>query len=474
MTRGSLAPTTTYDPAAGVFDEAFAADGTPRPAYVDLLAALNRMDLAALAADLEEDIAARDVSFRADGAEPEPFRLDPVPRLFGAEDWELLARGLRQRVRALDHFVADVYGERAIVDAGVVPARALDSCDHLEPRLGELPAPAVRIAIAGLDVVRDAQGEFRVLEDNVRTPSGLAYMLAARAALGRRFPDQLIEQAVPVDDTVAMLRRALIAAAPEGVDEPSIVVLSDGPANSAFWEHRRLARELGLPGVVLDDLSVRSGRLHARCDGSERPVDVVYRRTDEDRLTDENGRLMSVGAALDEPLHTGRLAVVNGFGTGVADDKLIHAYAEDMVRFYLDEDPLLRSVRTYDLGAPEMLEMALDRIEELVIKPRSGHGGRGVVVAPHARAQDVREAADAIRSDPGSFVAQELVMLSRHPTVVDGRLEPRHVDLRPFVFLTPEDTEVAAGGLTRVALERDALVVNSSQRGGAKDTWVLR
>jgi uncharacterized circularly permuted ATP-grasp superfamily protein len=474
VTRGSLAPTTTYDPAAGVFDEAFSADATPRPAYVDLLAALAGMDLAALAAALDEHVAAREVNFRADGAEPEPFRLDPVPRLFEGEEWAGLARGLRQRVRALDSFVADVYGERAIVEAGVVPARALDSCDHLEPRLGELPAPPVRIAIAGLDIVRDTKGEFRVLEDNVRTPSGIAYLLAAREALERRFSDQLAEQAVPLDDIVAMLRRALIAAAPEGVDEPSMVVLSDGPANSAFYEHRRLARELGLPGVVLGDLSVRSGRLHARCDGSERPVDVVYRRTDEDRLTDERGRLTTVGAALYEPLHTGRLAVVNGFGTGVADDKLIHAYAEDMVRFYLDEDPLLRSVRTYDLGDHEMLEMALDRIDELVIKPRSGHGGRGVIVAPHARAQDIRDTADEIRADPGSFVAQELVMLSRHPTVVDGRLEPRHVDLRPFVFLTPEDTEVAPGGLTRVALERDALVVNSSQRGGAKDTWVLR
>jgi uncharacterized circularly permuted ATP-grasp superfamily protein len=273
---------------------------------------------------------------------------------------------------------------------------------------------------------------------------------------------------------VEMLGRALAAAAPDGVDEPSIVLLSDGPANSAFYEHRRLARELGVPGVTLDDLSVRSGRLHARCDGSIRPVDVVYRRTNEDRLTDESGELTTVGAALHEPLRTGRLAVMNGFGTGVADDKLIHAYVEDIVRFYLGEEPLLRSVRTYDLGAPEMLEMALDRIDELVIKPRTGHGGRGVVVAPHAHPTDIRRTAEEVRADPTSYIAQELVMLSRHPTVVDSHLEPRHVDLRPFVFLSPAGAEVAPGGLTRVALERDALVVNSSQRGGIKDTWVLR
>jgi uncharacterized circularly permuted ATP-grasp superfamily protein len=472
--RGSIAPISPYHPDAGIFDEALEADGSPRPAYGDLLAVLERTDLGALAAALAEDVAASGVSFRADDSQGDSFCLDAVPRLLEAETWTALARGLTQRVRALDRFVADAYGERAIVAAGVVPARALDSCDHLEPTLGGLPAPAVRIAVAGLDVVRDAQGDFRVLEDNVRTPSGLAYALAAREALGRRFPEGAPGPAEPVTRAVEMLGRALAAAAPDGVDEPSIVLLSDGPANSAFYEHRRLARELGVPGVTLEDLSVRSGRLHARCDATIRPVDVVYRRTNEDRLTDESGELTAVGAALHEPLRTGKLAVMNGFGTGVADDKLIHAYVEDIVRFYLGEEPLLRSVRTYDLGAPEMLEMALDRIDELVIKPRTGHGGRGVVVAPHAHTTDIRRTADEVSADPTNYIAQELVMLSRHPTVVDSHLEPRHVDLRPFVFLSPAGAEVAPGGLTRVALERAALVVNSSQRGGIKDTWVLR
>ncbi len=435
---------------------------------------MERTDLGALATSLRENMVASGVSFRADGAQGDSFSLDAVPRLVEAETWMLLARGLAQRVRALDRFVADVYGARAIVDAGVVPARALESCDHLEPTLGEFPAPAVRITVAGLDIVRDADGGFRVLEDNVRTPSGIAYALAARDALERCFPEEPAAAAHPVTEAVAMLGRALAAAAPHGVDEPSIAVLSDGPSNSAFYEHRRLARELGVPGVTLADLSVRSGRLYARCDGALRPVDVLYRRTDEDRLTDESGRLTSVGAALHEPLRTGKLAVANGFGTGVADDKLIHAYVGDMVRFYLGERPLLASVRTYDLGAPETLEMVLDRIGELVIKPRTGHGGRGVVVAPHAEAEDIRRCAEEVRADPTAYVAQELVMLSRHPTVVEGRLEPRHVDLRPFVFLTPAGAEVAPGGLTRVALDRDALVVNSSQRGGIKDTWVLR
>ncbi len=473
MTSGSTATPSPYDPATGIFDEAVQADGSPRPEYGDLLTALDRMDLVALTAAVDEQVAAAGVDFKADGGETEPWRLDPVPRLFAADAWDRLGRGLVQRVRALDSFVADVYGEREIVTAGVVPARVIDSCDHLEPRLSELPAPPVRITIAGLDVVRDAKGEFSVLEDNVRTPSGLGYVLAARDALGPLMREQLDERVHPLTEAMDMLKGALAAAAPDGVDEPSIVVFSDGPANSAWYEHRRLARELGLPGVTLEDLSVRSGRLWARCDGEPRAVDVLYRRTDEDRLTDQAGRLTDVGAALYEPLRTGALSVVNGFGTGVADDKLVHAYVEDMVRFYLSEEPLLPSVRTYDLGVPETLEMALDRFDELVIKPRAGHGGRGVVVAPHARDEDVRRTADEVRANPTPFIAQELVMLSRHPTVVDGRLQPRHIDLRPFVFQSPGGAEVAPGALTRVALERDALVVNSSQRGGAKDTWVL-
>ncbi|MBA3261677.1 MAG: circularly permuted type 2 ATP-grasp protein [Thermoleophilaceae bacterium] len=271
----------------------------------------------------------------------------------------------------------------------------------------------------------------------------------------------------PLDGAFALLERTLAAVAPEG----ALVLLSDGPANTAWYEHRRIATELGIPLVTLGDLDASRGRLHALIDGRRRPVDVVYRRTDEDRMTDEHGRLTSVGAALYEPLRAGTLTCVNGFGTGVADDKLVHAYVEEMIGFYLHEAPLLPSVHTYDLDSS--LTEVLDRLDELVVKPRTGHGGHGVVVGPHADVADLRKVAQAIRRDPHDYVAQDTIMLSRHPTVIDGRLEPRHVDLRPFVFLTPDAAAVAPGGLTRVALERGALVVNSSQRGGGKDTWVL-
>jgi len=251
------------------------------------------------------------------------------------------------------------------------------------------------------------------------------------------------------------------------------VMLSGGPSNSAWYEHRRIADALDLPLVSLRDVDVAHGYLYATIAGRRRPVDVVYRRTDEERLTAPDGALTDVGEALYEPLREGTLRCVNGFGTGVADDKLVHAYVEEMVRFHLDQEPLLPSVPTHDLSDPRTLDEVLDRAGELVFKPRTGHGGDGVVVGRHAEVADLRDLTQAIRRNPHDYVAQDTVMLSSHPTVIDGRLEPRHIDLRPFVFLTPDGAAVAPGGLTRVALDRGGLVVNSSHRGGGKDTWVL-
>ncbi len=461
-----------YRPPTGVFDEAFESDGSVRPVYAELVGALASLDLAALAEAVTAEAAERGVRFVLDGV-PEPFILDPVPRLIEAGEWSLLERGLSQRVRALDRFVADVYADQEIVAAGVVPARALESCDHFEPELVGLPPAPVRIAVAGLDLVRGARGRFGVLEDNVRTPSGVAYALAARECVDAELPSWLADGRRPLDDAVGMLRSTLRAAAPERASDPATILLSDGPENSAWYEHERLAGLLGIPIVGLGDLSVRDGRLEARAGGARLRVDVVYRRTDEDRLSDEHGDLTDVGAKLLEPMKEGMVTCVNAFGTGVADDKLIHAYVEDMVRFYLGEEPLLPSVTTYDPDVSDQRDVVLDRMGELVIKPRTGHGGHGVVVAPHAHEDDVRAAAEAVEADPGAFVAQETVMISTHPTVIGDRLEPRHVDLRPFVFLAGGEAQVVPGGLTRVALEPGALVVNSSQRGGGKDTWVL-
>jgi uncharacterized circularly permuted ATP-grasp superfamily protein len=384
------------------------------------------------------------------GDEDDPrFHLDPIPRVITAGEWAELEPGLAQRVRALDAWCADVYGERQIVRDGVVPERVIETIDMLEPRLRGLTLP-LWVGIAGLDVVRAPDGRFLVLEDNLRTPSGMAYAVAARATSERL----LGADAVPLDGLRGMLEATFAAAAPG--DEPRGMVLTDGPDNPAFWEHEQLAELLGIPVLRPDEVDLAA-------------FDVVYRRTNASRLDSPVGQL------LERPWREGRIGLVSAFGVGVGDDKLAHAYVEDMVRYYLGEEPRLRSVRTFDLGRPEVLEEALDRIEELVIKPRAGHGGEGVVICPHAEPADIAQVREEVRARPEDHIAQELIELSEHPTVVDGALAPRHVDLRPFVFLGPEGAaSVLPGGLTRVARDEGALVVNSSQNGGAKDTWVLR
>jgi uncharacterized circularly permuted ATP-grasp superfamily protein len=435
---------------------------------------IEEIDLDELSAAVARDAEQRGVCFGgADGERA--FRIDPVPRLIGAAQWRELSAGVAQRVRALELFVRDVYGSRRILRDGVIPERALAGAQHYEPLLIGM-GEAIRswITVAGLDIVRDGDGSFKVLEDNLRTPSGIAYAVATREVLGAHLQPPSGLKVRSLDAAFQTLGDALRAAAPEAAGaQPLVVLLSDGKGNSAFYEHATIAQCLDLPLVLAEQLSVRRGRLYARLAGGERAVDVVYRRTDEDRLADAHGQPTALARLLLEPTLAGTLACVNAFGTGVADDKLMHAYVEDMVRYYLGEEPLLRSVATYDPARPEVLEMILERIGELVIKPRSGHGGYGVVIGPHARPEDLRATMAALSAQPERFVAQETVMLSRHPTVTDGRLELRHIDLRPFAISSPERLHVLPGGLTRVAFERDALVVNSSQNGGSKDTWVL-
>ncbi len=452
------------------YDEAYERPGTPRAHYSGLLGALDGRDLGDLGRDVARAAQERGIAF---GVEPDgAFLVDPIPRLITSDEWRELEVGLVQRVRALAAFVADAYGERRIVEAGMVPAYVIESAEYHEPALAGRDLSG-GVGIAGLDIVRDGDGRFLVLEDNLRTPSGLAYVVAARELTERRLPDHAGARH-GVDGAFALLGEALRAAAPGARPDPLIAVLSDGPANSAWWEHRTIADRLGLALVGLSDLEVADDGLYARIDGRSRRLDVVYRRTSEDRLRGADGRPTDVGRVLGEPWLRGQIGLVNAFGAGVADDKLAHAYVPDMIRFYLGQEPLLHSVRTYDLAVPEALEDVLSRIDELVVKPREGSGGNGVVIGPHAEEADTAATAEAVRRRPEGYVAQELVPLSRHPTLVDGRLEPRHVDLRAFVFLAGERATALPGGLTRVALDEGALVVNSSQNGGAKDTWVLR
>jgi uncharacterized circularly permuted ATP-grasp superfamily protein len=412
--------------------------------FCEPAADLNGHDPAGLAAAARA--AMEGVTFGPDG--DDTFHLDPIPRIIRADEWAQLEAGLAQRVRALNAWCADVYGARRIVHDCVVPARVIETIDTLEPSLRGMELP-VWVGVAGLDVVRAPDGRFLVLEDNVRTPSGMAYAVAARATTERLL--QPATAPVALDGLRDMLWSAIAAVSP--TPRPRVAVLTDGPANTAYWEHAWLADLLGVP--LVEDL-----------DPSE--VDVVYRRTDDSRLGGP------VGRPLEGPWRAGEIGLVNAFGVGVADDKLAHAYVEEMIRYYLGEEPRLSSVRTFDLGHPDELEEALDRIGELVVKPRAGYGGEGVVICPHAEAEDVRHIRCEVVACPQDYVAQELVELSLHPTVIDGALAPRHVDLRPFVFLgSGGEASVLPGGLTRVALDEGTLVVNSSQNGGAKDTWVL-
>jgi uncharacterized circularly permuted ATP-grasp superfamily protein len=456
------------------YDEAFAAPGAPRPHYADLLDALTGMDLAALRAEVNGRVEAQGVTFTTDEG-TQAFIIDPVPRILPADEWAAVAAGLEQRVRALNAFVLDAYGDRRIVDAGVMGAEVIDSADGYEPDLrGALPGTAPPVGVAGLDLVRGPEGTMRVLEDNARTPSGYTYSVAARGAVEPALNGAAPAPAPVSERVVELLRGALWAAAPEGSD-PSMVVLSDGPEGAAWYEHQQAARLLGVPVVTLAELERHGNHLEVRLDdGRRRPVDVVYRRCDEDRLRDEHGDLTPLAEVLLDPWLAGRVGIVNAFGTGVADDKLVHGYVEEMVRFYLGEAPLLESVATLDPRYGDVLDLILGDLPGHVVKPRFGHGGKGVVVCAHADDATLERLSADLARDPSAYVAQPVVPLSQHPTVVDpGRLEPRHVDLRPFVFSTADGVRALPGGLTRVAWDAGALVVNSSQNGGAKDTWVL-
>ncbi len=465
------------------WNEAYATPGRPRQLYGPLPGALERVDLASLKAGVEKRMEAAGATFSTD-----PLGVCPVPRLIENSEWSTLSAGLAQRVRALAAFVVDAYGARAIVADGIVPAAVIDDAEGYEPELrGRWPGGPASLGVLGLDVVRDPQGELLVLEDNARTPSGLAYAAAVRdavtftrralaPALGSATPPPL-----PLEPATASALRATLSDAAAAVrgggtsGGASVVVLTDGSGSSAFFEHATAARQA--PLVTLDGLERRGNELWQRAGdaGHARRVDAVYRRTDTDRLRDEHGALTPVADLLLEPWLAGRLAIVNAFGTGVADDKLVHVYLEDMIRFYLGEEPLLRSVETLDLNDPVALEHVLADLPAHVVKPRHGHGGCGVVGCAHAVPADVWRVQRALHR-PGAgaeYIAQRTVALSLLPTVVGDRLAERHVDLRPFAFATRVGVALMPGGLTRVAWDAGALVVNSSQDGGAKDTWVL-
>src|SRR4051794_22205471 len=465
------------------FDEAVNEEGNVLPQYGWMFRTLSRMGFNGMKAAekaLHTEQRARGVTFRV-GDEPERlFPLDLLPRVITSDDWAGLTAGLTQRVRALEAFLRDVYGERHIIGDGVVPASVVDDAPG-RTHLGKLvPEDAVRIAVAGIDMVRDRPDHWMVLEDNLRVPSGMAYSIMSRRLIRSAIPDlEPPTGVVPLEDVPRRLRSALLSAVDQdraGYDE--VALLSAGTVDSAFFEHKLLADRMGVPVVTPRDLQVTDDGVFLVGEGGRTRLSALYRRIDEQELMESSGAdLRPIGRALGSAVRKGTVALLNAFGNGVADDKQIYAYVPEMISYYLDEKPVLDNVPTYPCIDAERRAEVLDRLDELVLKPVNGYGGKGIVIGPHASAEELDEVREAIRAEPALWVAQDMVSLSTHPTFTKGHLEPRAVDLRVFALQSRRgsgtDVDVLPAALTRVA-PADSMIVNSSRGGGAKDTWVLK
>jgi uncharacterized circularly permuted ATP-grasp superfamily protein len=478
---GSVATrsTATRSKAAPAFDEMFESKAVARKSYKEIYATLARMtqeELRGRTDALGASYLAQGVTFDFAGEE-RPFPLDAVPRVIDQAEWTTVEAGIAQRVRALERFLADIYGAQLAVRDGVIPAALITSSSHFHREAaGIVGANGVRIQVSGIDLIRDEAGTWRVLEDNVRVPSGVSYVISNRRVMAQTLPELFVSMKVrPVGDYPNKLFSALKASAPEGVEDPTVVVLTPGVFNSAYYEHTLLARLMGVELVEGRDLFCSGGRVWMRTTAGPTRVDVIYRRVDDEFLDPLQFRadsmLGSPGLLLAARL--GNVTIANAVGNGVADDKLVYTYLPDLIRYYLAEDPLIPNVDTWRLEEPGALAEVLDRLDELVVKPVDGSGGKGLVVGPAASKKELDELRARLVADPRGWIAQPVVQLSTIPTLVDAGMRPRHADLRPFAVNDGKDVWVLPGGLTRVALPEGELVVNSSQGGGSKDTWVV-
>lgn len=466
----------------GFYDEMFDSQGRPRP-QADVLV---RRLIALTDGELERRQKAADltllnmgITFNVYGHEAGTEKIWPfdiIPRIIDAAEWDYIERGLKQRIRALNAFIGDIYNEQKILHDGVLPEYLLASAQTLlRPCAGLKPPRDIWCHITGTDLVRDADGQVYVLEDNLRCPSGVSYVLENRQVMKRTFP-QVFEglHVQPVDDYADRLLAILQYVAPRGVSQPNVVVLTPGIYNSAYFEHSFLAQQMGVELVEGSDLVVSDGYVHMRTTAGLERVDVIYRRIDDDFLDPKTFRpdsALGVPGLMDV-YRAGRVALANAPGTGVADDKAIYAYVPQMIKYYLGEEMILPNVPTFVCGDEKQRQHVLANLDKLVVKQTDASGGYGMLMGPHASREEREKFADLIRANPRQYIAQPMLSISRVPTIVGDRFEGRHVDLRPYI-LFGEDIFVLPGGLTRVALKRGSLVVNSSQGGGSKDTWVL-
>jgi uncharacterized circularly permuted ATP-grasp superfamily protein len=464
------------------YDEMFAPDGSVRPHYAALsarVAALSPADLAEQQKTLERSFLLQGITFTVYGADSATERIIPTdlfPRILAAREWARIEAGLTQRLLALNLFLADIYGEQQILMDGIVPRELILGAPSYQREMVGLYVPHNAYAtVCGSDLVRDETGEFLVLEDNLRVPSGVSYMLANRDASKRLFPDAFRTTGVrPVERYPDMLLSTLRSLAANWRHDPQIVVLTPGVYNSAYFEHAYLARLMGVPLVEGRDLVVHDNTVYMRTTVGLRRVDVIYRRVDDDFIDPLTFRRdSSLGAAgLFNAYRSGNVVIANAPGTGVADDKAVYAYVPEIIRYYLNQDPILPNVETFLCRERSSLAYVLDNLDKLVVKAVGASGGYGMLVGPHATPAQREAFADQLKADPDNYIAQPTLKLSTAPCLIDGHIEPRHVDLRPFI-LSGEKVVVTPGALTRVALQRGSLVVNSSQGGGSKDTWVL-
>ncbi len=472
-----------YDPEE-FFDEVFASTGQPRPHYEALVRGLGTVSPETLTQRERQ----RDRLFHTQGitftvyGEDEgverTFPMDLVPRIIPADEWATVEEGLLQRVTALNRFLEDLYaGERLAVRDGIVPDWLVTSASGFRREAFGIPAlHGARCLVAGIDLVRDDEGTYRVLEDNLRNPSGISYVLENRAAMTRVLPGVFAAHRVrPVGHYGQLLLAALKSVAPRAAGEdPQVVVLTPGTYNSAYFEHAFLAGQMGIDLVEGRDLVVDEHVVYMRTTRGLKRVDVIYRRIDDEFLDPVVFRGDSTLGVpgLVSAARAGNVTISNAIGNGVADDKAFYAFVPDLIRYFLDEEPILPNVDTYLLWDPDQRVEVLSRLDELVVKPVAESGGYGMLIGPAATRDEIATFADLVERDPRGYIAQEVVQLSRHPTLVGDRVEGRHVDLRPFV-ISGETSTVIPGGLTRVALRKGSLVVNSSQGGGSKDTWIL-
>lgn len=470
-----------YDP-GHFYDELFDAPGRPRPEVTPLIDRINSLSIEEIqyrqqAAQIA--LFKMGVTFNVYGdnqGTEKIFPFDILPRTIAVSEWQFLEKGLKQRIYALNQFLADVYSDQKIIQDGVIPADVvLSSRGFLKPCIGLKPPKGIWSHISGMDLVRDRTGEWYILEDNLRCPSGVSYVLESRRIMKSTLPLVFNQMSIqPVEEYPSHLLETLLNLAPDYVDSPTVVLLTPGIYNSAYFEHSYLAQQMGVELVEGRDLVVSDGYLQMRTTKGLKRVDVIYRRIDDefiDPLAFRPDSLLGV-PGLMEVYRSGRLGLANALGTGIADDKVIYAYVPEMIRYYLGEDPILSNVPTYLCWEPSQLSYVLANLDKLVVKAANESGGYGMLIGSQSTQAEREEFAERIKAAPRNYIAQPTLSLSRVPALMGDEFEGCHVDLRPYI-LYGEDIYVTPGGLTRVALKKGSLVVNSSQGGGYKDTWVV-